>query len=156
MLAAAVGPFPWSLATVVRPHSGPSLAAGPVRAALLAPLGKTAVPAGAPRRHWRCSAPTPTAFTWTAAAVGHRADDLQLAVGTPVMPVGGFAGDDPRRRSPRFQAYVAASRVHWYVGRQPRVGTGGARSTPGCGPRAPLVHAGKTTLYDLSAARTAR
>lgn len=153
VLAAAVGPFLWSLATVVRPHSGPSLAAGPVRGALLAPLGKTAVPPATPEALALLRADA-AAFTWTAAAVGHRADDLQLAVGTPVMPVGGFAGDDPSPTLAAFQAYVAAGRIHWFVAGSPGSHTAAAidawvRSS------APLVHAGKTTLYDLSKLRTA-
>ena len=54
-------------------------------------------------------------WTWTAAAVGHRADDLQLAAGAPVMPIGGFAGHDPAPTLAEFQADVAAHRVHWFV-----------------------------------------
>jgi 4-amino-4-deoxy-L-arabinose transferase-like glycosyltransferase len=153
VLAAVAGPFAWSLATVVRPHSGPSLAAGPVRGSLLAPLGRTAA-APASREALDLLRTDAAAFTWTAAAVGHRADDLQLAVGTPVMPVGGFAGDDPSPTLAAFQAYVAAGRIHWFVR-----GSGGSHTAAAIDAwvrsHAPVVQAGTTTLYDLSKLRTA-
>jgi 4-amino-4-deoxy-L-arabinose transferase-like glycosyltransferase len=152
VLAAVVGPLAWSVATVVRPHAGPSLFAGPVRGSLLAPIGTTAAPPASPEALALLRADA-TAYTWTAATVGHKADDLQLAVGTPVMPVGGFAGDDPSPTLADFQAYVADGRIHWYVRGIPGTHTAAAidawvRSS------APVVHAGKTTLYDLSKLRT--
>jgi hypothetical protein len=152
VLAAVVGPFMWSLATVVRPHSGPSLAAGPVRGSLLAPLGKTADPPASPEALALLRTDS-AAYTWTAAAVGHRADDLQLAVGTPVMPVGGFAGDDPSPTLAAFQGYVAAGRIHWYVRGIPGSHTA-ASIDAWVRSHAPLVQAGTTTLYDLSKLRT--
>jgi 4-amino-4-deoxy-L-arabinose transferase-like glycosyltransferase len=152
VLAAVVGPFAWSVATVVRPHSGPSLAAGPLRGSLLAPLGKTAEPAASPEALALLRADA-GAYTWTAAAVGHIADDLQLAVGAPVMPVGGFAGDDPSPTLAAFQAYVAAGRIHWFVAGIPGSHAPGEINT-WVRSKAPVVHAGKTTLYDLSKLRT--
>ena len=147
VLAAAVGP------PLVPGHRGPP-ALGPFPGrrpgAGGAPgaAGQEAVPPATPEALALLRADA-AAFTWTAAAVGHRADDLQLAVGTPVMPVGGFAGDDPSPTLAAFQAYVAAGRIHWFVAGSPGSHTAAAidawvRSS------APLVHAGKTTLYDLS------
>jgi hypothetical protein len=81
--------------------------------------------------------------------VGHRAADLQLAVGAPVMSVGGFFGRDPSPTLPTFQAEVAAHRVHWFVpgahgGRQ------AARIDRWVRSHARAVRLGGTTLYDLS------
>ena len=135
VLAAVLGPLAWSLATVVRPHAGTV-------------TGRRA------RRGDRCSRPwarrrrppaSPEAlallrgdaarWTWTAAAVGHRADDLQLAVRAPVMPVGGFAGDDPSPTLAAFQADVAAGRIHWFVAGIPAVGTRRGDQRLGAGAR---------------------
>ena len=155
VLAAVLGPAAWSFASAARPHSGASISAGPVDGSLLPPAAHPADPPASPAAlallrqgsaHW----------TWDAAAVGHPADDLQLAVGAPVMPVGGFAGSDPSPTLAAFEADVAAHRVHWFV----------AGSTPRSGPAAaidawvrsaaPAVHAGSTTLYDLSRAASNR
>ena len=153
VLAAVLGPLAWSVATVVRPHAGPSLFAGPVRGSLLAPVGKTAGPPASPQALALLRADA-AAYTWTAATVGHNADDLQLAVGTPVMPVGGFAGDDPSPTLAAFQADVAAGRIHWFVH-----GTSGTHTAAlidaWVRSHAPAVQAGRTTLYDLSKLRTA-
>ena len=94
----------------------------------------------------------PRGFTWTAAAIGNRADDLQLAVRAPVMPVGGFAGDDPSPTLAAFQAYVAAGRIHWFVAGIPG-SHAPAEINAWVRAHAPRVQAGTTTLYDLSALR---
>jgi 4-amino-4-deoxy-L-arabinose transferase-like glycosyltransferase len=148
--AAVLGPLTWSLATVARPHAGSSVAAGPVRGGLFTPAGiRHRVPVSPAalallRRD-------PGTWTWTAAVVGHRADDLQLAVGAPVMSIGGFAGHDPSPTPAAFQADVAGHRVHWFVA-GPRPGSGPAAQIDGWVRRhAPAVRAGTTTLYDLSA-----
>jgi hypothetical protein len=89
-------------------------------------------------------------WTWTAAVVGHRAADLQLASGAPVLPIGGFAGADPAPTLRVFQSDVAHHRVHWFV-------PGPAGRGPGRAIRAwverhaPVVRVGGTTLYDVGA-----
>jgi hypothetical protein len=124
-----------------------------VRGSLLAPVGKRAGPPASPEALALLRADA-AAFTWTAAIVGHNADDLQLAVGTPVMPVGGFGGDDPSPTLAAFQADVAAGRIHWFV--RGITGSHTAASIDAwVRSHAPVVHAGRTTLYDLSKLRTA-
>ncbi|HEV7931325.1 MAG TPA: glycosyltransferase family 39 protein [Actinomadura sp.] len=73
------------------------------------------------------------AYTWVAAAAGsNTAAGLQLATGRPVMAVGGFNGTDPAPAPARFQRYVAAGRIHYFIGDGmiggPRAGGGGGGS----------------------------
>ena len=64
--------------------------------------------------------------TWAAAAVGsNNAAGYQLAIDAPVMAVGGFNGTDPAPTLERFQALVAARRIHWFVGGGSAFGGGG-------------------------------
>jgi 4-amino-4-deoxy-L-arabinose transferase-like glycosyltransferase len=56
-------------------------------------------------------------YTWVAAAVGsNNASGYQLASQEPVMAIGGFNGSDPSPTLARFQAYVAAKKIHYFVG----------------------------------------
>jgi hypothetical protein len=56
-------------------------------------------------------------YRWVAAAVGsNNAAGYQLASGYPVMSLGGFNGSDPAPTLAQFQAYVAAKRIHYFVG----------------------------------------
>ncbi|HEV7210257.1 MAG TPA: glycosyltransferase family 39 protein [Blastococcus sp.] len=147
--AAVLGPATWSWASVLRPHTGASIYAGPSGHSVFSPRVKAVAP---PASHEALALLRTDAhdWTWTAAAIGHRADDLQLAVGAPVMPVGGFAGHDPAPTLTAFKADVAAHRVHWFVAGA--TGSATAASIDAWVRRvAPAVHAGTTTLYDLSA-----
>ncbi|MGZ4669508.1 MAG: glycosyltransferase family 39 protein [Blastococcus sp.] len=153
--AAVLGPATWSWASVLRPHTGPSIFAGPSGHSVFSPRVKAPAPPASAEALALLRKDAHN-WTWTAAAVGHRADDLQLAVGAPVMPVGGFAGNDPSPTLAGFKAEVAAHRVHWFVAGQ-RVRPGPAAAIDAWVRRtAPAVHAGTTTLYDLSALSAAR
>ncbi len=56
-------------------------------------------------------------YGWVAAAVGsNNAAGYQLATGYPVMSLGGFNGSDPAPTLAQFQAYVAAHRIHYFIG----------------------------------------
>ncbi len=56
-------------------------------------------------------------YTWVAATVGsNSASGYQLATGEPVMPIGGFNGSDPSPTLAQFKAYVAAGKVHYFIG----------------------------------------
>ncbi|MBI4942588.1 MAG: glycosyltransferase family 39 protein [Actinobacteria bacterium] len=56
-------------------------------------------------------------YTWVAAAVGSQnASGYQLATQEPVMAIGGFTGSDPSPTLAQFQEYVAAGRIHYFVG----------------------------------------
>ena len=58
-----------------------------------------------------------SSFTWVAAAVGsNEAAGYQLATGKPVMAIGGFNGSDPTPTLAQFKQYVAAGRIHYFVG----------------------------------------
>ncbi|MEV0401132.1 glycosyltransferase family 39 protein [Actinoallomurus sp. NPDC050550] len=56
-------------------------------------------------------------YTWVAATVGsNNASGYQLATGAPIMALGGFNGTDPAPSLQRFQQYVAAGRIHYFIG----------------------------------------
>lgn len=153
--AAVLGPATWSWASVVRPHTGSSVAAGPIDGNLVPVALARSRPPVSPADLALLRADTDD-WTWTAAAVGHRAGELQLAVGAPVMPVGGFGGQDPAPTLAQFQADVAAHRVHWFVA-GPVSGVGPAAAiTAWVRANGRVVHTGRTTLYDLSSLSTVR
>ena len=59
---------------------------------------------------------TTTTTKWAAATSGsQQAAGLALPTGKPVMAVGGFSGSDPAPTLERFQQYVAAGDVHYFV-----------------------------------------
>ncbi|MEJ3655929.1 glycosyltransferase family 39 protein [Actinomycetes bacterium KLBMP 9759] len=54
--------------------------------------------------------------TWSAATVGaNSGGNLALSSGTTVMSIGGFSGRDPAPTLERFQAYVSAGDVRYFV-----------------------------------------
>jgi hypothetical protein len=66
-------------------------------------------------------------YTWVAAAVGaNSAAGVQLAVGQPVMAIGGFNGTDPAPTLAQFQSFVAGGKIHYFLAGG---GRGGASST---------------------------
>jgi hypothetical protein len=55
-------------------------------------------------------------YTWVAAVVGsNNAAGYQLAVGAPVMAVGGFNGTDPAPTLDQFQQMVADGKIHYSI-----------------------------------------
>jgi 4-amino-4-deoxy-L-arabinose transferase-like glycosyltransferase len=102
-------------------------------------------------------------YTWVAAAVGSQsASGYQLATGDPVMAIGGFNGSDPSPTLAEFQQYVAAGKIHYFIGGG---GMGGGRggnnaSTGGSSYSTQIAEwvaanytaqtVGSTTVYDLS------
>lgn len=67
-------------------------------------------------------------YTWVAATVGaNSAAGYQLATEKSVMPIGGFSGSDPAPTFTQFKTYVAAGRIHYFLG-------GGGLGQPGGGP----------------------
>ncbi|MEV0127604.1 glycosyltransferase family 39 protein [Dactylosporangium sp. NPDC050688] len=96
-------------------------------------------------------------YTWVGAAVGsHSASGYQLATQLPVMAIGGFNGSDPAPSLERFQQYVAAGEIHYFIG---GAGVGG-RSNGGSSVSAEITAwvaanytaqtVGGVTVYDLS------
>ncbi|RII11950.1 Dolichyl-phosphate-mannose-protein mannosyltransferase [Streptomyces sp. YIM 130001] len=107
-------------------------------------------------------------YTWAAAAIGSQnAASYQLATERPVMPIGGFNGSDPSPTLARFKQYVAAGKIHYFIGGSDEEGeTGGGRGAgmgggPGGNSSSSLttwiqstfkkVTVDGTTLYDLTA-----
>jgi len=141
LVGALLGPATWSLATAAVPHTGSDVRAGP--------HGGTPSRADTSPVLVRVLRRDADDWSWTAATVGRRAADLQLASGTPVMPIGGFFGRDPAPTLAQFEAQVRRHRIHWYVpglhGSGPAVAID--RWVRG---HAPAVRVGSTTIYDLA------
>nr|WP_281371760.1 glycosyltransferase family 39 protein [Petropleomorpha daqingensis] len=147
LVGALLGPAAWSVATAEVPHTGSDVRAGPGSG--------TPSLADTPPALVRVLGQDTDDWTWTAATVGRRAADLQLAVGAPVMPIGGFFGRDPAPSLPQFEAQVRRHHVHWYV---PGLhGTGSAvRIDRWVRRHAPPVHVGGLTIYDLAGLASGR
>ncbi|MFG2293085.1 ArnT family glycosyltransferase [Streptomyces sp. NPDC048603] len=97
-------------------------------------------------------------YTWAAAAIGaQNAASYQLASERPVMPIGGFNGSDPSPTLAKFQEYVKAGKIHYYVGGGSGMrggGPGGSGSTAiseWVEAHFKAVEVDGTTLYDLTA-----
>jgi 4-amino-4-deoxy-L-arabinose transferase-like glycosyltransferase len=55
-------------------------------------------------------------YTWSAATVNaNNAAGYQLASGEPVMAIGGFNGTDPAPTLARFEQYVSAGKIHYFI-----------------------------------------
>lgn len=96
-------------------------------------------------------------YTWVAAAVGsNTAAGYQLASQQPVMPIGGFNGSDPSPTLAQFKAYVAAGRIHYFIGGGGLGGNqqGGSNSSTAIASwvqsNFKTVTIGNSTLYDLT------
>jgi 4-amino-4-deoxy-L-arabinose transferase-like glycosyltransferase len=146
-LAAVLGPLAWSVATAALPHTGSSVSAGPLPGGRAPKASSHPVLSRAAMSLIRRDADD---WTWAAAIVGHRASDLQLTAGSPVMPIGGFGGADPSPTLAQFQSDVAHHRVHWFVAAPTGHGPGVAISAWVRRHAAP-VRVGSTTLYDVGA-----
>ncbi|WP_345362590.1 ArnT family glycosyltransferase [Actinoallomurus liliacearum] len=103
-------------------------------------------------------------YTWVAATVGsNNASGYQLATGEPVMAIGGFNGTDPAPSLQRFQEYVRAGRIHYFVGGS-TMGMGRGTSSGGSDVAQRIAAwvqqnyaaktVGGTTVYDLSTKAT--
>jgi 4-amino-4-deoxy-L-arabinose transferase-like glycosyltransferase len=179
VVSTLTGPAAYTWATVTTPHTGAIPAAGPAGADGLAfggaPRGAFAGGTGpAPGGGGGggrgvggiLNASTPSAaltatlkagsseYTWVAAAISaNQAAGYQLATGEPVMAIGGFNGTDPAPTLAQFQRYVAAGKIHYFIGT-----SGGAGGTGTSDAIASWVEGtypsrtvGGVTLYDLTA-----
>jgi hypothetical protein len=98
-----------------------------------------------------------SSYTWVAATVGaNNAAGYQLATQLPVMPIGGFNGSDPSPSLAQFQAYVAAGKVHWFIGGGSGFGgsAGGSNSSSAIASWVASTYSAQTiggvTMYDLT------
>jgi hypothetical protein len=91
-------------------------------------------------------------YRWVAATAGsNAAAPIELATGDPVMAIGGFSGSDPAPTLAQFQAYVAAKKIHYYVGGG--MGGPGGRSnaiSTWVSSRFTKITVGGQTVYDLT------
>ncbi|WP_210604968.1 ArnT family glycosyltransferase [Brevibacterium oceani] len=99
-------------------------------------------------------------YTWVAAATGaNQAAGYQLALGEPVMAIGGFNGTDPSPSLAEFKQLVAEGKIHYYIGSgSSGQGPGGGDSDSSSSQIAAWVEANyeattvdSVSLYDLSA-----
>ncbi|MFF1452251.1 ArnT family glycosyltransferase [Streptomyces sp. NPDC058274] len=99
------------------------------------------------------------AYTWVAATVASDNQTwLQLAVGEPVMPIGGFSGGDPAPTLARFKQYVADGKIHYFVAQGGEEGGFGRSGTDSTGSQISSwvtktfgsQTVGSTVLYDLT------
>jgi hypothetical protein len=98
-------------------------------------------------------------YTWAAAAIGSNiAAGYQLASGEAVMPIGGFNGSDPFPTLAQFQQYVAAGRIHYFIGGGGFVANGGSTAPRQIAAWVAQTFTAKTidgvSLYDLTAGRS--
>jgi 4-amino-4-deoxy-L-arabinose transferase-like glycosyltransferase len=98
------------------------------------------------------------AYTWAAATVGsNTAAGYQLATGKPIMAIGGFNGTDPAPSLTRFQQYVRAGKIHYFLAGSMARGRGGnsggsddaQQITAWVAQTFPARTVGGTTVYDL-------
>ncbi|MFT3861892.1 ArnT family glycosyltransferase [Micropruina sp.] len=98
-------------------------------------------------------------FTWVAATTGaQNAASYQLASGYPVMAIGGFNGSDPSPTLEQFQAYVAAGKIHYFIGGGNFGGQNGGSNTASqiatwVQQNFTATTVGGTTVYDLTATK---
>jgi 4-amino-4-deoxy-L-arabinose transferase-like glycosyltransferase len=159
LLAGLTAPTAYSLATASTPHTGSIPSAGPSAGTAGFAGGPAGGPAGAATPNGTgtsnnsgtnanpgglldgstSSAALTTlleadasSYTWVAAAVGsNSAAGYQLATQQPVMAIGGFNGSDPSPTLARFQAWVAAGRIHYFIGGGDSFGDGPGGATGG-------------------------
>jgi 4-amino-4-deoxy-L-arabinose transferase-like glycosyltransferase len=183
LAAGLAGPLAYSLSTAATPHTGAIPSAGPAvaggfvrgRGAAGGPGAPTGLAAGGPGftggpgLGGLLDATTPSAdltallardsdaYRWVAATVGaNNAAGYQLATGRPVLALGGFNGTDPAPTLAQFQAYVAARRIHWFVGGTGPQGNSGSTDAQQIAAWVartfPSTTVGGTTVYDLTVA----
>ncbi len=69
-------------------------------------------------------------YRWAAATIGAtNGAGFQLASGEPIMAIGGFNGSDPTPTLARFQQYVRAGKVHYFIASNFGVPGGGRSGT---------------------------
>ncbi len=100
-----------------------------------------------------------SSYTWVAATVGsNNAAGLQLSTGKAVMAIGGFNGTDPSPTLAQFQQWVAAGKIHYFIGGGGFGGGMGNRTSSSSSAIASWVEShytaktiGGQTVYDLTA-----
>ncbi len=152
-LALALAPLMWSVSTAAAVNQSSNVYATPPPLTSVGWRGGPHDGAGVDPRALQLLQSGGDGYTWVAATTGHHGASIQLAVGSPVMDIGGFSGQDPDITLDQFTADVAAHEIHYYVG-----GTGGgpdaARILAWVEGHGRQIPAGTTKLYDLSGLAT--
>jgi 4-amino-4-deoxy-L-arabinose transferase-like glycosyltransferase len=108
-------PAAYSLVTAATPHSGALPSVGPAGNGGFNFGGLLSAPSPRPELT-RVLAADADRFTWAAAVIGsNNAAGYQLAIGAPVMAVGGFNGTDPSPTLAQFVDDVTQGRIHYFV-----------------------------------------
>ena len=132
LFAVLAGPAAYALDTAATVHSGAIPSAGPMVAGVRfggfaggrpGPGGFAAGPpagglltASSPGSALLALLDNSRGYRWAAATVGaNSAAGYQLATGAPVLAIGGFNGSDPAPTLARFQQWVAAHRIHYFI-----------------------------------------
>jgi 4-amino-4-deoxy-L-arabinose transferase-like glycosyltransferase len=133
-IAACVAvPGAYTLATVASPHGGAVPSVGPARGGGFGGFGGLFESPESGPDLTRLLAVDADHYTWAAAVVGStNAAGYQLAVGAPVMALGGFNGTDPAPTLAQFKQLVAEGKIHYYIHAKVMFG-GGGRSRLGTG-----------------------
>ncbi|MCU1527265.1 MAG: glycosyl transferase [Frondihabitans sp.] len=97
-------------------------------------------------------------YTWVAATTGSTsAASYQLATGYSVMPIGGFNGSDPSPTLAKFEAYVKAGKIHYYVAGSVGASNGGSSDSSKIAAWVKANFTSKTvdgvTVYDLTSSK---
>ncbi|WP_084525853.1 ArnT family glycosyltransferase [Nocardia vaccinii] len=103
-------------------------------------------------------------YTWAAATIGSdNAAGYQLAVGSPVMAIGGYNGTDPSPTLQQFETYVAQRKIHYYIDASVMGGMRGGSTSTGSdtdtriaawvGANFTAQTIDGTTVYDLTTTR---
>ncbi len=136
MAAAATGlagPLAYTVNTLATPHTGAIPVAGPALPILIGPCEKDGQPSNDPANcstqggaDLTYSLPPQSLvdvlkdngghYTWAAATINaESAAPYQLGTELPVMPIGGFLGQDPSPTLEQFQRYVTQRRIHYFI-----------------------------------------
>jgi 4-amino-4-deoxy-L-arabinose transferase-like glycosyltransferase len=123
-------PASYSIQTVLTPHAGSTVTAGPVWTGMRDPGSWDTRPNQFPQgdtaslvRGRNVSgemiallSTRANSYTWVAATIGgQNSASYQLATGYSVMAVGGFNGSDPSPTLDAFKALVAQGKIHYYI-----------------------------------------
>lgn len=160
LVATLAGPAAYSVATAATPHTGAIPSVGP-SSGFGGPPGllDTTRPSAELTTLLRADAGD---YTWVAAAIGsNNAAGYQLAMGAPVLALGGFNGTDPAPTPAQFEADVAAGRIHYFIDATMMGPHGDSSGSDAAARIADWVRAnfapqtvgsgvGATTVYDLS------
>ncbi|KRE29540.1 glycosyl transferase [Mycobacterium sp. Soil538] len=115
VVSCLAAPAAYAVVTAATPHSGAIPSVGPARSGGFTGGGLLSSPT--PRADLiRVLSADADRFTWAAAVVGsNNAAGYQLAIGAPVMAIGGFNGTDPSPTLDQFVRAASEGRIHYFI-----------------------------------------